>query len=1337
MATPVAINLVRKRLDEHDENRARVQSDLKEICAGLDRDVDALEERVCAELEKVFGEEDTRQQELIQARINSNGNGNEDECEVYDSQKYVVWRKNDEKDIKNRVGFRVEKLRDCGTSSRDSIERLKEISEQHYESRMEAKEELSRICGEFKEEVKNLWDEINSELQEAYTAEDKRLQRLLGEKCGEEEVNSKLVLKRAYSLKKDENSTSIKTSYALSAEVMLEDIEKMKIKDIAIKEIRRGRIYLSFNIIGEEEQEILEKSPIMEAISLRAILWEKDEGKSLFGDLGYVLDESRSFSPKVLKRSTLYCIQIRVTISKTSDKLSEEVEIVTPEFFDCGWNDYPIMHDDLLGGYLLVAIEMCHAIVGNMVLPQNRVISLKLSSKGPDMKKHLHFGVAYVTESMKHKPGDFNYGVYFSCHSSRLVSDVSRAYSDFFIWKDNRERVDNNVFEAVIDTRNDTITFIKNGDKLSAVRDKIFPNKLLVPMIYYEGSADELEIVLTEIPERVTDTLTVPSNLKMKNRDAKSVTLIWNNVEENISFYQVEVAEKNMIKHSLENTFRSKELLPDTEYSFRIRAVKEEAVSEWSSSIKVKTLKAPGLSDFFWEECSGCSFKRGEYLVGKDNPRIASAKELVSSTFMGNAPLPLNSVTSWSIKILKSKKNNGDGILIGVAQDTLDRNKPVWRFDCYSSIAFYPPSINLKFVECGPRNERGKSVRTGDVIDVIMDTAKGNLSFGLNGVNFGVVLEGIPLDKPLVPYVCLRNEGDSIELCLPEVKESVGNHIPPPSNITAKTIAWDSITLTWDSVEGASSYQIKMANDESCEESLSNSFVKCDLIQDTEYSFRVCAIRENEVGKWSDVVKFRTKELLVFSPYVWAKCPKHLPDHERYSVSKSTPRVATRVVSDDSPLCILSNIPLSLGKVISWNITVLKAKYDHFRGICIGVVPYDATKSTRNGYCDGWFLSCDYLTLFSGGPHKYWGKKYGSARMGQRMGHLGDTFGVTMDTKRGELSFSMNCVNLGIAYKKIPLNKPLVPCVFLPFEGDSVEIDFFDMYKNEDCASIPSPKNVVVKDPTWNSVTLSWDPTEGPSYYQVETIECGYRDSSAANQFVKSGLLPSKDYSFRVRAVYGNKVSLWSNVAKAKTLEVPSLSEYMWQKCPGYINESRRFTVDEGNPRIATKTVGDGTCSIIKCNVPLPLDEVTSWSIKILKSECNDGRGIYVGVAPYDLYKCINSYAVGVPYKEYGWYLNCNSLHLFSGPPYKYDDKKLYWWPKFSKGEEFARPGDAVGVVMDAKNGNIRFLLRGIDLGIGYKRVPLDKPLVPCVMIEKVNNSVEIVFDSKAEEGNH
>ena len=78
--------------------------------------------------------------------------------------------------------------------------------------------------------------------------------------------------------------------------------------------------------------------------------------------------------------------------------------------------------------------------------------------------------------------------------------------------------------------------------------------------------------------------------------------------------------------------------------------------------------------------------------------------------------------------------------------------------------------------------------------------------------------------------------------------------------------------------------------------------------------------------------------------------------------------------------------------------------------------------------------------LFSGPPHNYREKEYGPRKGSGQYVHTRDSVGVIMDTTKGELSFALNGVNLGVAYDGIPLDKPLVPCVALSNTRDSVEL---------------------------------------------------------------------------------------------------------------------------------------------------------------------------------------------------------------------------------------------------------------------------------------------------------
>ena len=62
-----------------------------------------------------------------------------------------------------------------------------------------------------------------------------------------------------------------------------------------------------------------------------------------------------------------------------------------------------------------------------------------------------------------------------------------------------------------------------------------------------------------------------------------------------------------------------------------------------------------------------------------------------------------------------------------------------------------------------------------------------------------------------------------------------------------------------------------------------------------------------------------------------------------------------------------------------------------------------------------------------------------------------------------------------------------------------------------------------------------------------------------------------------------------------------------WKECPDNVYKESKYSVDEKNPRIATKTNDRTWCAVIG-NKSLPLSRVTSWNIKILKSKRNDGN---------------------------------------------------------------------------------------------------------------------------------
>ena len=173
-----------------------------------------------------------------------------------------------------------------------------------------------------------------------------------------------------------------------------------------------------------------------------------------------------------------------------------------------------------------------------------------------------------------------------------------------------------------------------------------------------------------------------------------------------------------------------------------------------------------------------------------------------------------------------------------------------------------------------------------------------------------------------------------------------------------------------------------------------------------------------------------------------------------------------------------------------------------------------------------------------------------------------------------------------------------------------------------------------------------------------------------------------------------------------------------WKECPGYVDESRKYSVDKGNTRIATNISCGNWCTIIG-NTPIPLNTVTSWSIRVLKSRDNNGNGIWIGVAPSDIDQ--NTYNCD----KCGWYIDCYDSKLLTGPPHNYRGKE--YGPRKEYGQ-YVHTGDSVGVVLDTVKGELSFAVNGVNLGVAYERIPLDKPLVPCVILYFNGDSVELVI---------
>lgn len=500
----------------------------------------------------------------------------------------------------------------------------------------------------------------------------------------------------------------------------------------------------------------------------------------------------------------------------------------------------------------------------------------------------------------------------------------------------------------------------------------------------------------------------------------------------------------------------------DTAYRARAKVTFNGRASEWSAAAE---FGSPASQGCVWKRCPEGVGRSRRYAVEAASPRVATKVHGGSgySTIVGSTALGRGRVASWHVRVLRSLRGDGGGILTGAAPFDVSQDddgnfvRCGWYLNCYTSTLFSGPPHGCKDVPYGPRRPgKGEYVRAGDAVGVVADTAKGTLSFVVGGVSYGAAFVGIPLDRPLVPCTLVWNKGDAVELDPAEVRENVSYSapVPVPSNITAKSKSWDTITLIWDgnannannnnNNAGDAFYQVEFDGDGRWCTSVVCALTMGRLLPGTEHSFRVRAVRRGVVSEWSGAVRGRTQDVPAFSESVWKECPEGVGGSRRYAIDAANPRVATKSGGGRKGCCTLvGTTPFPPGKATAWGAKVLApgGGNNNGSGVFVGVAPFDIGQDDEDnlGRC-GWYLSCLDSTLWSGPPHGCRKRAYGPRRNQGEYVRTGDTVGVVMDTTCGEVSFILDGEYLGPAYTRVPPDKPLVPCVLLYCDGASVEL---------------------------------------------------------------------------------------------------------------------------------------------------------------------------------------------------------------------------------------------------------------------------------------------------------
>lgn len=290
--------------------------------------------------------------------------------------------------------------------------------------------------------------------------------------------------------------------------------------------------------------------------------------------------------------------------------------------------------------------------------------------------------------------------------------------------------------------------------------------------------------------------------------------------------------------------------------------------------------------------------------------------------------------------------------------------------------------------------------------------------------------------------------------------------IPAPSDIAAVEVKWNQIRVRWTPIASypgrTPKYIIdlwdptaKILQSRSCYDA---HCTFSDLTADTEYELCGSAGHNNLFENKSAPVRVRTSGWPLGH---WRSPPYGIDQNFEYELD--SPFIATfRGGSLGGACTVVGDTPLLPADTNRWSIRVVNSR--HNNGLCffVGVAPDGILKRRRNDGYDtlfecGWYMCLSNFELFSGPPHNYRWKAYGTSGppssddrdieyvkrrklKSWSSGFLrnGKTVGVSMNTVSGSLSF-VHDRYLGVAYSRIPLDRPLFPVVILGLCNDSVE----------------------------------------------------------------------------------------------------------------------------------------------------------------------------------------------------------------------------------------------------------------------------------------------------------
>ena len=253
----------------------------------------------------------------------------------------------------------------------------------------------------------------------------------------------------------------------------------------------------------------------------------------------------------------------------------------------------------------------------------------------------------------------------------------------------------------------------------------------------------------------IKDSEKLPNKIKISLEKGKSLDKDWNDNE--LNYFINDCIE-------IENNIKEINIINESIKKYNSNKNKEIKFNENGINNILDIIKNFGkiyYNKFTFKNCPLNINENRKYKISGEKMNILT-KTGTNNVWMGTIcenELEKSKEHKWKIKILKTTQYKC--IMVGVAPIDFDINSSDyncgWYFYCNNSALYSGP----------PHKYNGKGTnlnKVNDEIIIIMNMNKRTLKFIINNEDKGESYTDIPIDKPLVPAVCLYDINDCIEI---------------------------------------------------------------------------------------------------------------------------------------------------------------------------------------------------------------------------------------------------------------------------------------------------------------------------------------------------------------------------------------------------------------------------------------------------------------------------------------------------------------------------------------------------------------------------------------------